>query len=226
MDREFLAFAVIFAGFILWQLVTGKIPGNKSRPYATRLTNPLAYWLIIFGECAFLVVLVVIERMDQEPAQSSAPVEQRSASKLRRDEAFELHRAGRLIEAIAIYDELLRESNRNAELHYWRAMAHLKQQDGEPALKDLRRVIELQPTNFDAHLYADRILTQQQRWDEILEIWNQYLHLVPGDATAHFERGGTNYRKGDLAAARADAAEACRLGKAEGCTWAERLKLR
>lgn len=153
-------------------------------------------------------------------AQTSSPAQGM------REKAFDLHRAGELAEAIAVYDELLRESNSDAELYYWRAMAYLKQQSSDLALSDFRRVMELQPTNFNAHLYADRILTQQKRWDDILEMWNGYLVWVPHDAAAYFERGGTNYRKGDLAAARADAARACELGKAEGCTWAERLKER
>ena len=159
----------------------------------------------------------------RESAQSSSP--ERSASdQKRREPAFELHRAGKLNEAIAVYDELLRESSRDAELYYWRAMAHWTQQSSDLALNDFRRVIELQPGRFEAHLYADRILSQQQRWDEILELWNRYLDLVPDNAEGYFERGGTNYRKGDLAAAQADAAKSCNLGKQEACIWAKRLE--
>lgn len=225
MDREALLGTLVVAGFVLWQLVTGKISGSGSRSYAARLTNPLAYWLVIFGECIVLVVMAVSIWYDWEIGPDSYFERRRAVSvDERRGKAFELHRAGKLNEAIAVYDELLRGSDSDAELHYWRAMAHWKQQARDLALNDFRRVIELQPTNFDAHLSADRILTEQRRWDEILEMWNRYLRLVPADAAAYFERGGTNYRKGDLAAAQADAARACNLGKQEGCAWAKRLE--
>lgn len=85
-------------------------------------------------------------------------------------------------------------------------------------------MIALQPTNFEAHRYADRLLSQQRRWDEILEMWNGYIAKAPPNAEAYFERGGANFHKGDLVAAQADAAQACRLGKAAGCAWEARLK--
>ncbi|MGH8607130.1 MAG: hypothetical protein ACREX9_06845 [Gammaproteobacteria bacterium] len=50
------------------------------------------------------------------------------------------------------------------------------------------------------------------------------LERVPDNADAWFERGGTNYQKGDLQAALADATRACDLGKSEACGWVEKLK--
>jgi len=147
-----------------------------------------------------------------------------SASQERRNEAYRLHRDKKWTEAIFVYDQLLQNSSRDAYLHYWRGMAHWQLGHTEMALEDFRSVIELEPANFEAYRSADRLLSRQRRWDDILEIWDGYIARVPANAEAYFERGGTNYRKGDLVAARADAAKACELGKAEGCTWAERLK--
>ncbi len=144
----------------------------------------------------------------------------------RREDAFQLQREARWEEAVARYDQLLRESERDAELHYYRGVVHWKLNHPDQALDDFRRVIELAPTHFEAHRSADRLLSQQQRWDEILEMWNAYLAQAPTDAEAYFERGGTNFHRGDLAAAQADAAQACRLGKAEGCVWEARFKAR
>ena len=55
-------------------------------------------------------------------------------------------------------------------------------------------------------------------------MWNRYISRQPPDAEAYFERGGTHFHKGDMAASRADAAKACELGKAQACTMVERLK--
>jgi len=151
-------------------------------------------------------------------------VEVTSRTEQRRDQAFDLYRAQKLPQAIAAFDALLDESDRDAELRYWRGMAQWKLGHTEQALQDFRRAIELEPTNFDAHRAADRILSQQGRWDEILEMWDRYIARVPTDAEAYFERGGTYFHKRDLAAAQADAARACQLGKAQACSMAERLK--
>lgn len=96
--------------------------------------------------------------------------------------------------------------------------------DSRDRLEDLRHAVERAPSDFEAHRQLDDALARQGRWDEILSMWNRYLALHPNDAEAWFERGGTNYRRGDTAAARADATRACELGKREACERLERLK--
>ncbi|MGH8625265.1 MAG: tetratricopeptide repeat protein [Gammaproteobacteria bacterium] len=53
-------------------------------------------------------------------------------------------------------------------------MAHWRLDHTELALADLLRVIELEPKNFDAHVSADRILSRQRRWNELLVLWSTY----------------------------------------------------
>jgi len=172
-----------------------------------------------------LFLSLVFLFLHPSPGRVASP-EPGSAQQQRREDAFRLHREERWEEAVARYDQLLRESERDAELHYYRGVVHWKLSRPDQALEDFRRAIELEPTHFDAHRNADRILSQQQRWDEILEMWNAYIAETPTNAEAYFERGGTNFHRGDLVAAQADAAQACRLGKAEGCSWEARLKIR
>lgn len=180
-------------------------------------------YLGLFSLLAFSIV-----RQPYHPGASwgQSAAEASSRAEQRRQEAFRLHRDQSLVDAIAAYDQLLSESEPDAELHYWRGMAHWKLDHADQALQDFRRVIELEPANFEAHRGADRILSRQRRWDEVLEIWDGYIARTPSHAEAYFERGGTNFHKGDLAAAQADAAKACALGKTEACPWAERLKRR
>lgn len=161
-------------------------------------------------------------RGDARPGQHA--VDLSTQREQQRARAFELHRAQKWPEAISIYDDLLVEWGDNAELSYWRGMAHWQLGHTDQALWDFKRVIELEPTNFTAHRSADRILSQQKRWDEILAIWDRYIKRAPADAEAYFERGGTHFHKGNLEAAHADAARACELGKPEACPLALRLK--
>lgn len=183
-------------------------------------------WLFYAYLGLFLVLMFsFLSQHDQSRAsRGQNAVEVSSRAEQRRGQAFALHRAQKWAEAIAVYDELLRKSERDAELSYWRGMAHWKLDHADQALQDFRRVIELEPTNFEAHRSADRILSRQQRWDEVLEIWDRYIGRTSTNAEAYFERGGTNFHKGNLAAAQADAARACELGKSEACSLAERLK--
>lgn len=142
----------------------------------------------------------------------------------RRERLFVPYRAKQWAQAIAAYDALRPESEQDAPLTYWRGMAYWQLGEADRALQDFRRAIELDPDNFEAHRGADRILSAQQRWEEILEMWDRYIERTPASAEAYFERGGTHFHKGDLAAAQADAAKSCELGKREACVQAERLK--
>ena len=195
-------------------------------PAISRLSAFMRWFL-----CAYLLVFAALVFSMLNPglgqpvdrARGPGPVSRHDRL---REQAFDLHRAGKWAEAVPVYDELLGKSEEDAELLYWRGMAQWLLHHNDQALEDFRRVMTLEPGNFEAHRNADRILSEQRRWDEVLEIWNLYLTTTPTDAEAYFERGGTNYHKGDLAAARADAARACELGKSEACSWAKRLEKR
>lgn len=179
-----------------------------------------AAYLALFSTLVYSIVTM------EGPLQRRNGADVSSSIEYRREQLFVPYREKRYADAIAAYDALQPESGRDAELTYWRGMAYWQLGNSVQALQDFRRTIELDPANFNAHRYADRIMSREQRWDEILEMWNRYMEILPANADAYFERGGTNYHKGNLAAARADVARACELGKHEACAWAERLKPR
>ena len=106
------------------------------------------------------------------------------------------------------------------------AAANRQQERLDAALAGFMETIAREPTNFRAHVEADRVLSAQRRWDELLALWGRYLERVPGDAEAWYERAGTHFHKGDLAASLADVEQACRLGKAVACDRAQRVKAR
>jgi len=159
-----------------------------------------------------------------EPARA-AEVESDTAVD-QRNQAFRLHREGKLEEAIAAYDDLLFASPDDAKLHYWRGDAYLRLKDLDRALRDMRVTIDLDSGYFDAYLAADYILFQSQQWDAIIDLWDRYIFGHPENAEAYYQRAGTKYHKGDLRASREDAQKACDLGKKEGCSWAQRLTSR
>jgi tetratricopeptide (TPR) repeat protein len=206
----------------LLRFVLGREDTELHDAEISRLSRFMRWFFCVYVGLFLSLVFVFVHRTSGYVVGSeSATVQQQ-----RRNDAFRLHRAERWEEAMARYDQLLREWEPDAELHYYRGAVHWKLGHPDQALEDFRRVIDLDPTHFDAHRHADWLLSQQQRWDEVLDMWNAYIAHTPSSAEAYFERGGTNFHKGDVVAAQADAAQACRLGKAEGCVWAERLKTR
>ena len=122
------------------------------------------FFYVYSGLFLVLVSSTLIQNHQNRASRGQNAVEVSSRAEQRREQAFDLHRAQKWAEAIVLYNELLRESERDAEISYWRGMAHWKLDHADQALQDFRRVIELEPTNFE----ADRILSRQQRWDEVL----------------------------------------------------------
>jgi tetratricopeptide (TPR) repeat protein len=195
-------------------------------PGITRLSVFMRWFMVIyiamFG-CLLYTVLRPAPGVEGvaegAPAAASSPEDRRQA-------AYDLHRELKWREAIVAYDMLIREEGEDAEILFWRGMAWWKSAHFDAALRDFQRVIELEPAHLDAHRNADLLLARQQRWDDIIAMWDRYLTHQPRDAEAYFERGGTHFHKGDMAAARADATRACELGKAQACKMVERLKNR
>jgi tetratricopeptide (TPR) repeat protein len=242
-------FIAIVVCMVLYQLYTGKTLRGRRTASVDRATQPAWYWFIIAFQVAIVSVVLVTGKThwrftrrsdgtwrevrqassanrdslrpdsDSLRTDSAAP-----AQPPRRQQAFDLNRAQNYSGALVIYNELLSENDADAELHYWRGIAqwHLAHEDS--ALADFRRVMDLEPRNFDAHRNADRLLSNERRWDEVLDVWNHYIAIDSTNAEAWYERGGTNYHKGDIAAAVADATKACQLGKADGCAQAARMK--
>ncbi len=151
------------------------------------------------------------------PPEQTARSADTAAERTSLEKAYELHRADRYGEAIVYYDEEINGGNTDPEVFYWRGIARWHLDQYESALSDFRVVIREQPDNFEAHKHADRLLSYQKRWPEVLELWNRYLRRNPNDERAYYERGGTYFHSGDRTAAERDANQACVLGHAEAC---------
>jgi tetratricopeptide (TPR) repeat protein len=86
----------------------------------------------------------------------------------------------------------------------------------------LQTYVAAHPGEFHAVQQLDYALSRQNRYPEILVLWDAYLALHPDDGRGYLERSGTNHHLGKSGNARADAARACELGNSEGCEWAAR----
>jgi len=158
----------------------------------------------------------------QEPGNDAAAA--RNASP--REKAFALHRQGRYAEAGRIYDQLVGKDDGDNDILFWRGVARRYEGRHEDALADWRRVMEVDPRKYEAHLHADRILSELKRFEECIDLWNQFLEAVPGHKDAFFERGGAYFRLRNFPAALSDAQRACELGRMDACPAARDLKAR
>jgi tetratricopeptide (TPR) repeat protein len=179
-----------------------------------------------FAGFAVLFVAMLYRTYSEDEAGETPPKNPAHSIQALRDRALTLHHEGRIEEAIRVYDEILGPIGADGELVYWRGVAQWKAGREDQALVDFRRVMDLTPGRFDAYMNADRILSRQRRFDDCVDLWTRYLRVVPGDATAHMERGGSHFHRGDFASAHADAQRACDLGKKEACGFAERARAR
>lgn len=210
-------------------LLRGFLSGSGARQLKDAIVLRLALrmrWVTRLFIGAFLVFLVSFfmgPRAAPPPAKDEARlVAQRLAAE--REKAFQLHRAHRFTEAIPLYDALLERQPRDPELLLWRARAHEQLQQDALALQDLQQLRELEPAHLDGNLQTNSILVRQQRWDDVLALWDAFLGIEPGQAQAYLERGRAHFHKGDRAAALADVRRACALGGSDACNMVKHLQ--
>jgi tetratricopeptide (TPR) repeat protein len=181
------------------------------------MKNALIFVLMI----AFIAVLALRERRDATDTPAGSPSV--ASDDPRRWSAFDLHRSGRQDKAILAYDALLLDNPRDAEILYYRGIAHWDLAQYLRAEEDFRALVVLDPGHFKAHQHLDQLLSRTRRYDECIALWTGYTRILPGDPEGHYLRGWARLRSGDDPGAHADVARACELGKAEACRRAESL---
>ena len=204
----------------LWRREYEQLRDEKLARLASVMRGLLFCFVVVFA-LSFFDLLSSMQEAQREA--SSAAATRRDGP---REKAFELHRQGRYAEAGRIYDELLGKAQADSELLYWRGVARRREGRHEDALADFRRVMDVDPRMFEAYRGADRILSDQKRFDDCIELWNRFLQLVPGHKDAVFERGGAHFRLGNFTAAQADAQRSCELGRQDACRVARDLRAR
>jgi predicted TPR repeat methyltransferase len=111
------------------------------------------------------------------------------------EQGIELHRAGRMAEAEAVYLRLLRVRPNDADtLHF---LGLLRTHQGRPSagIEFIQRSLKILPTNPHAWNNLGNLLLVEGRQDEALEAYQRATHLSPKMAEAWFNLGVLFRRK-------------------------------
>ncbi len=80
------------------------------------------------------------------------------------------------------------------------------------------------PKDLALHRKLDQALAREQRFAEIVKMWDRFLAEQPDHAEALLERAGARWHGGDKSGGRADAHRACELGAKPACRVAKQMK--
>ncbi len=139
-------------------------------------------------------------------------------------EAFAHHRAGRLEEAVARYDEALRRDPGSVDALFNRSQIQLALGRLEEALAGFERVVALEPSDAGALRARGVVLQALGRHEEALASLDAALALDPGDAGAWNARGSELQALGRFEAALESFARARALKPDDALThWNESL---
>ena len=105
------------------------------------------------------------------------------------DEALRLHQAGRIAEAIELYNLFLPADKSDARLLYMLGLAHLQIGQLEKGVEQIERSILLNPDNAFAHYNLGTALRRLDRMDEALVSYDWAIALRPVFAEAYSNRG-------------------------------------
>lgn len=125
-------------------------------------------------------------------------------------QARQLHQAGRLAEAIELYNRLIAATPGSAMAHLSLGVALRATGRSEAAAVCHRRSIAIQPDNAVAHSNLGNALKDLGRFEEAIACHDQSLKLAPGVAETYYNKGVAQKAAGMLREALATFEEAIR----------------
>ena len=134
------------------------------------------------------------------------------------NKGWDFHSKGDYLNAIKRYSEYIAAYSGDKRGYYYRGLSYEKQGDNDRAEADFRRAIEIDKNYIEAYIYIDFVLAKDQRFYEIIEMWDQFIELNPKNPRALLERGGARFHSGDTEAALEDAKASCELGNNKACS--------
>ena len=112
------------------------------------------------------------------------------------------HRAGRLLDAAAIYQQVLARQPQHADARHLLGLICHQTGDGPRAIEHLTQAARLDPQNPAIHLNLGEAYRAQGRWDEAGACYERALAIQPDNAAAHNNLGLVCKQSGRLDAAR------------------------
>jgi tetratricopeptide (TPR) repeat protein len=107
----------------------------------------------------------------------------------RLETAIGLHRAGKLVEARAVYEDLLRSLPRHFDALQLLGTLHAQQGDYAMALQRLDAALRVDPLNVVVNKNRGQILAKIGRFDDALTALDLAIRVRPDYAEAYFNRG-------------------------------------
>lgn len=107
------------------------------------------------------------------------------------------HRAGKLDEAEALFQELLQKSPNDADLRYRLGKVYLDKGDLNSAGSTFRQVLQLDPNNAAAHNGLANLYYRQRMMSEAMAEYQKALQLDPNLADAHIDLGNVYFATGN-----------------------------
>jgi Tfp pilus assembly protein PilF len=103
--------------------------------------------------------------------------------------ATELAEAGRLDEARAIYEDLLKKDASVPEIHYNLATVYFRKKELELSAAEFQKVLELQPDHRGALVGLSRVYEDRGESGKALEAMARAAAAYPRDARIHYDLG-------------------------------------
>jgi tetratricopeptide (TPR) repeat protein len=175
------------------------------------------WWWHARADAAEAVAAVEVRQAEAEREADDAAAETARLA-ARRQDGRARYESGDYEGAVDAYTDVLAAtpSDGDALLGRGRALARLDRlASAEPDLVDATRLL---PDRKDGWETLAWVLTREGSDGEAASALDHLVALDPTDAKALRDRASARYHTGDLAGARADAAQSCTLGLAEGCT--------
>ncbi|MEO8878141.1 MAG: DUF4034 domain-containing protein [Polyangiaceae bacterium] len=140
----------------------------------------------------------------------------------------ELHKSGNDKDALRVIDLGADLAPSNTDVQKWRMWILSGSEKGTAAGAAAAATAKNSgtvPDDIDEVRKMDYALAAQDKFADIVPLWDAYIAKHPNDGRAYLERGGTHIHLGERDLAGQDALKACDLGINEGCLRAHQLGL-
>jgi len=104
-------------------------------------------------------------------------------------QALALLESGRIVQAQAAFEEILRKQPRHADALHLLGLIAARSNDPKKAAVLIGKSVQIDPSNPVAYLNRGAVLQELEQWEEALASYEQALALHPAFAAVYFNRG-------------------------------------